>query len=54
MDKVSKINEGLWRKILIEHIYEKASQILNVDKNKIDIEVHSKLKTIFADKINLK
>ena len=35
--------------VSIEHIYEKASQILNVDKNKINSEVQSKLKTIFAE-----
>jgi Tat protein secretion system quality control protein TatD with DNase activity len=35
--------------VSIEHIYEKASQILNVDKNKINSEVRSKLKTIFAE-----
>jgi TatD DNase family protein len=35
--------------ISIEHIYEKASEILNVDKNKINTEVESKLKTIFAN-----
>ncbi len=37
--------------VLIEHVYEKASQILNVDKNKIHNEVLIKLKTIFADKL---
>jgi len=35
--------------VLIEEIYEKASQILNIEKNKINIEIQNNIKTIFAE-----